>query len=331
MKTTLALIGVIAALVLVEPLAASTIHQTGQVQANGIIIAYESFGNADREAILLIAGTGMQLTDWPTEFCEELMKRGYRVVIYDNRDTGLSTRFNAAGMPDFGAVMQAAAAGKPAPLPYTLYDMADDAVGVLDALGIKKAHIAGASMGGMIAQIVATNHPEHTLSLTSMMATDGKPGLPIIANPERVSKIPTPAADGDKKAYIERQVKVWQTIGSQTYPIEEQRLLDRINRDVERSYCPACEARQGAASLYTAMEDRRLKLKTIHVPTVVIQGTEDPVIPVEAARDVAANIPGAELRIIPGMGHDMPRALVKTVADAITANASLEASAQRPK
>jgi pimeloyl-ACP methyl ester carboxylesterase len=322
MKIASIIISTFGTLACVLPLRAATNANQGSVQANGITIAYESFGKPDRGTVLLIGGSGMQLTDWPREFCEQLVQRGYRVVIYDNRDLGLSTQFTASGTPDFAAVMQAAADGKPSPLPYTLYDMANDAVGLLDALSIKKAHIVGVSMGGMIAQIVATDHPEHTLSLASIMATDGKPGLPIFANAERLAKIPPPGPDEDKKAYIARMVKTWQVIGSQTYPLDEEVVSEIVTRDVERSYCPACEARQGAASLFTALQDRRLKLNTIKAPTVVIQGDEDPIIPIEAARDVAANIPGADLRIIHGMGHDIPPPLVNTVVDAVVLAAS---------
>jgi pimeloyl-ACP methyl ester carboxylesterase len=322
MKIAATFIGIFGALASIVPSGAATQPGQGRVQVNGITIAYESFGKPDRGTILLIGGTGMQLTDWPFELCEKLVRRGYRVVIYDSRDIGLSTKFDAFGMPDFTAVLQAAAAGKPAPLPYTLYDMANDAVGLLDALGIKKAHIVGASMGGMIAQIVATDYPEHTLSLASIMATDGKPGLPIIADPERMAKIPPPGPNEDKQAYIARTVKTWQVIGSQTYPRDEHVVLEAVTRDVERSYCPSCEARQGAASLFTALEDRRLKLGTIKVPTVVIQGDEDPLIPLEAARDVAVNITGADLRVIHGMGHDVPPQLVNTVVDAVVSAAS---------
>src|SRR5262249_31276984 len=143
----------------------------GKVQANGITIAYESFGPSDRETMLLIMGYGAQLTAWPVELCDELVKRGYRVLIFDNRDIGLSTKFVAAGAPNVNAIIEAKIAGKAVTLPYTLDDMAKDAVGLLDALGIKKAHIVGVSMGGMIAQIVAANHSEHTLSLTSIMST----------------------------------------------------------------------------------------------------------------------------------------------------------------
>src|SRR5262245_33201234 len=238
----------------------------GQVKANGITIAYESFGPEDRETVLLIMGVSAQLTLWPVEVCEELVKRGYRVIRYDNRDIGLSTRFDSAGMPDFTAVVAAAKAGKPAPLPYTLYDLAKDAVGLLDALGIKRAHIAGPSMGGMIAQIIAAEHPDRVLSLTSIMASSGKPGVPLLAKPEVLPKIPPPAPEGDKKAYIERQIKLLQLSGSPRAPIDEKILRAWVTRDVERSYHPAGEARHAAASLFAVYEDRRAKLKTIKVP-----------------------------------------------------------------
>src|SRR5262245_14744884 len=238
----------------------------GQVKVNGITIAYESFGPEDRETVLLIMGAGAQLTAWHVELCEELVKRGYQLIRYDNRDVGLSTHFDAAGMPDVATVVAAAQAGKPAPLPYTLYDLARDAVGLLDALGIKKAHVAGPSMGGMIAQIIAAEHPDRVLSLTSIMASSGKPGVPILAKPEVLPKIPPPAPEGDKKAYIERQIKLLQLSGSPRAPIDEKILRAWVTRDVERSYHPAGEARHAAASLFAVYEDRRAKLKTIKVP-----------------------------------------------------------------
>lgn len=296
--------------------------QRGRVEANGVTIAYESTGPADGETVLLIAGSAMQLTGWPAELPEELVLRGFRVVTFDNRDAGLSTHFDSAGVPDLGAVAQAAAAGRQAPLPYTLYDMARDAVGLLDALKIRRAHIAGVSMGGMIAQIIAARYPEHALSLTSMMASSGKPGVPIIAKPERFADVPPPAPDMSKQAWIERQIKVMQALGSASHATPESVLRKRITRDVERAYCPPCDARQGAAALFTALEDRRGSLKTIGIPTVVVHGDDDPLVPVEAGRDVAASIPNAEFRIIPGMGHDIPTALVKPIAEAIAAAAS---------
>src|SRR5262249_8027446 len=303
----------------------------GQVKANGITIAYETFGPENRETLLLIMGAGAQLTAWHTELCEELVRRGYRVIRYDNRDIGLSTHFDAAGMPDFAAGVAAAQAGKPAPLPYTLYDLAKDAVGLMDALGIRKAHIAGPLMGGMIGQIIAAEYPDRTLSLTSIMASSGKPGVPLFAKPEVLTKIPPPGPEGDKKAYIERQIKLLQQIGSMRAPIDEKVLRDWVVRDVERSFHPAGEARHAAASLFAVYEDRRPQLKTIKAPTVVVQGEDDPLVPLEGCRDVAANIPGAEFRLLPGMGHVLPPALVKDIADAITAAASRATSAKTAK
>jgi pimeloyl-ACP methyl ester carboxylesterase len=305
--------------------------RTGQVKANGITIAYESFGPEDRETVLLIMGASAQLTMWHVELCEELVRRGYRVIRYHNRDVGLSTKFDSAGMPDFAAVVAAAQAGKPAPLAYTLYDMAKDAVGLLDALGVRMAHIAGPSMGGMIGQIMAADYPDRVLSLTSIMASSGKPGLPLFAKPEVVAKIPPPAREGDKEGYIEYRIKMLQYIGSPRTPIDDKVLREWATRDVERSYNPVGEARHAAAALFLNYEDRRPKLKTVKAPTVVVQGEDDPLVPLEGARDVASNIPGAEFRLLPGMGHVLPPALVKDIADAITAAASRATGAKTAK
>ena len=163
------------------------------------------------------------------------MKRGYRVIIYDNRDVGLSTKFDAAGVPDLKAIIEAQIAGKPAPLPYTLDDMAKDAVGLLDALGIKKAHIVGVSMGGMIAQLVAADHPEHTLSLTSIMATSGNPALPVPAKPEVFAKLPPPSPEGDTDAIVANAVKMIQVLAGPAYPPDEKRIQDLVVRSMKRS------------------------------------------------------------------------------------------------
>jgi pimeloyl-ACP methyl ester carboxylesterase len=290
------------------------------VRANGITIAYESFGPADRETILLIQGQGAQLTAWPVELCEELVKRGYQVVIYDNRDVGLSTKFDSAGMPDMEAIMKARAEGKPAPMPYTINDMAKDAVGLLDALGIKKAHLVGVSMGGMIAQLVAADYPEHTLSLTSIMSISGNPAIPFPAKPEVMAKLSS-APEGDTEGIVARGVQLVRVLAGPAYPPDEQRMRQVILRSLKRSNDRAGMERHRAAAAVGIFEDRRPKLKTIKVPTIVIHGTEDPIFPVEGGKDVAANIPGAELHIIPNMGHDLPIPLVKTIADDITKTA----------
>lgn len=291
-----------------------------RIRANGIDIEYESFGpESGAETVLLIMGLGGQLTMWPAELCEDLVRRGYRVIRYDNRDVGLSTRFEHAGMPDMMAIFGALMAGRPAAAPYSLDDMARDAVGLLDALGIARAHIAGASMGGMIAQLVAADHPERVLSLTSIMSTSGNPMLPP-ARPEAMEVLMAPAASaGDWEAIAERGIKAWNTIGSPLYRTDERTLREKILRDARRAFYPVGIARQMAAVV--ANGDRREKLRRIKAPAVVLHGTDDPLVPVEGGRDTAENIPGAEFRPVSGMGHDFPVALMPVFADAIEAAA----------
>jgi pimeloyl-ACP methyl ester carboxylesterase len=294
----------------------------GVVKAHGITIAYESFGPADHEAMLLIMGMGAQLTAWPVELCDELVKRGYRVVIFDNRYVGLSTKFDSAGLPDMEAIFQAKTAGKPVPIAYTLDDMAKDAVELLDALGIKKAHIVGVSMGGMIAQLIAADYPEHTLSLTSIMSTSGNPAVSLPAKPEVMAKLPPPAARGNDDETVDRTIKLLQVLAGPVYPPDEKRVRAMFSRSIARSDDRNGIARHKAAVALGYYDDRRPKLKTVMVSAVVVHGEIDPLIPVEGAKDTAANIAGAELRIIPGMGHDLPIPLVNTIADAIAAAAS---------
>lgn len=312
-----------------EPAAQAASEQltptAGKVQANGITIAYESFGPTDRETILLIAGTGQQLVDWPIELVEELVQRGYRVVRFDNRDIGLSTKFTEAGLPDPEAIAKALEAGEPAPLPYTLQDMAGDVVGLLDALGIQQAHLAGISMGGAIAQLVAIDYPERTLSLTSLMADSGNPGLPVIARPEAFEGMPPQPTTADREAYINWQVKTWQALSGPEYPVDEAILREWAERDFERDFDPAGRLRQQTVSFVGHIESagyRLNNLENITAPTVVLQGTEDPIVPVASAEDIVARVPGAELRLIPGLGHFIPVELVPVFADAITAAAA---------
>ncbi|MDO8837960.1 MAG: alpha/beta hydrolase [Parvibaculum sp.] len=297
-----------------------------QVKANGITIEYESFGPEDRDTVLLIMGLGAQLTMWPTELCDELVARGYRVVRFDNRDVGLSHKFDDLGMPDMTAIFGALMAGKTATAPYALDEMAKDAVGLLDALGIDRAHIVGASMGGMIAQLVAINNPEYALSLTSIMSTTGNPALPQ-GKPEAMAVLMTPAPEGDIPAAIERGMLAWNTIGSPGYKTDDATLRAWVTRDVNRSLYPVGVARQMAAIV--ANGDRRAKLKMLNLPAVVLHGADDPLVPVAGGKDTAENIPGAELRVIPGMGHDFPLGLVATFADAIEAAAKRASSVSR--
>ena len=291
----------------------------GTVQANGLTIAYESYGPESRETVLLIMGIAAQLTAWPPELVDALVARGFRVLLYDHRDTGLSTKLDAAGTPDWAGILAAKAQGKPAPVPYTLDDMARDAVGLLDALGVKAAHVVGASLGGNIAHLVVADHPEHALSLTSIMSDTLNPELPK-PSPETMKAFPTVERHGDPQGYAEDMVRFWKVVGSPAYPTDEAVIRQRALRDFARSYYPAGFARHAAALL--ASSDERPKLKTIRAPTVVLHGEADPLVSVEGGKDTAANIPGAELRIIPGMGHDCPVQLVDRIADVIAAAAS---------
>lgn len=297
----------------------------GQVAANGITIAYESFGAPDDETILLIAGTGMQLVDWPMELVTALVQRGYRVVRFDNRDIGLSTKLTEAGLPDSAAIEKALKAGTSPPLPYTLHDMAADTVGLLDALNLQQVHLVGASMGGAIAQLIAIDYPERMRSLTLLMADSGNPALPVVAKPEAFAGVPPQPQTVDRAAYIEWQVKTWQALAGPKYPTDEATLRAWAARDFARGYHPAGFARQGTVILvdrYEPIPYRLNNLAKIVAPTVVVQGEADPLVPVAVAQEIAARVPGADLRLIPGLGHDIPVELITTFADAITAAAN---------
>jgi pimeloyl-ACP methyl ester carboxylesterase len=284
------------------------------VQANGITIEYEVFGDLSAPPLLLVMGLGGQLTLWPIELCEALVARGFRVIRYDNRDIGLSTKFDDAGVPNMTALMMKAMTGQKPDVPYTLNEMAADAIGLLDALEIKTAHIAGASMGGMIAQLIAADYPERTLSLTSIMSTTGNPAVPP-AKPDAMAVLMNRPQSMEANVMIEFGVNAARIIGSPRYPADEARLRARVRSDFERSFSPAGVARQMAAIIATG--DRRAKLSKITAPTMVIHGDSDPLVPLEGGRDTAENIEGAELMIVAGMGHDLPLELVDTIADGI--------------
>lgn len=286
-----------------------------QVHANGIDIAYETHGDPANPPLLLIMGLGAQLTLWPIELVEALVERGYYVIRHDNRDIGLSTKFTDAGLPNVRRVALMRLFGLRARLPYRLTEMAEDAVALFDALGIAKAHVVGASMGGMIAQLVAISHPDRVLSLTSIMSTTGNPRLPR-SKPEALAALMNrPPAGATMKEVIPFGVAISRAIGSPAYPAEETRLRERIERDYQRSFHPTGPGRQLAAILDDG--DRRKRLRGVKVPTLVIHGADDPLVPVEGGKDTAAAIPGAQLKIIPGMGHDIPLELVDEIADAI--------------
>jgi pimeloyl-ACP methyl ester carboxylesterase len=297
----------------------------GQVQANDITIAYESFGPAEGQTVLLIAGVSMQLINWPIELVEGLVEQGYRVVRYDHRDVGLSTRFDEAGPPDIEAIIEALTLGEPAPVPYSFPEMAADAIGLLDVLEIEQAHLVGLSMGGAIAQLIAIDHPDRVLSLTLMAADSANPEHNELADPDVFANLPPPPPLDDVEAIIDYQIAVEWAFSGPGYPIDEATMRAEIARSLARAFDPEAHARQEVVATVGHLETaeyRFANLPLIEAPTVVLLGANDPIVPVAAAADLAARIPAAELRIIPGLGHQIPRAFAPELVDAITAAAA---------
>jgi len=276
-------------------------------------IEYDTFGDPAAPALLLVMGLGAQMIAWDEELCERLVERGFFVIRYDNRDIGLSTKFDDGPQPDLTALLS----GDGSSAPYLLADMADDAVGLLDALGIARAHIVGASMGGMIVQSIAIAHPERVLSVCSVMSTTGARdvGQPT---PEAMGALLVPPADSREQA-IEQSVAGSRVISSTGYPFDEERVRERAGAAYDRSYNPAGMGRQLAAIL--ASPDRTEALGHVELPTVVIHGDIDPLVTLSGGQATAAAIPGAELLVMPGMGHDLPLGLWGSVVDAIAKNA----------
>jgi pimeloyl-ACP methyl ester carboxylesterase len=285
-------------------------------KANGIEIAYDEFGGRDAPAILLIMGLGVQLTGWHEPFCQRLANGGFRVLRYDNRDIGLSTKFPEGGEPNMAELFQRAMRGEPIEAPYTLVDMANDGVGLLDALGIARAHIVGVSMGGMIAQIIAADHPDRALGLVSIMSSSGRPGLPP-GKPEAFMALMMPPANGARETVIQQIMQSRRIIGSPGFPEDEAILRQQVEASYDRCYYPQGMARQTAAILKSGSRVERLE--RIRVPSLVIHGLDDPLVPVEAGKDTAATIPGAQLQLVPGMGHGLESGLETRIADAIIA------------
>lgn len=280
-----------------------------QVNANGLTIEYDEHGKPGDPPVLLIMGFTAQLTMWPLSFVNGLVELGFRVIRFDNRDIGLSTHLDDKGMPDMGAAMMAAMMGKqPTGAPYLLDDMANDAAGLLDALNIPNAHIVGASMGGMIAQLAAAKHGAKARSMVSIMSTTGKPGL-TQPNPEISAALITPPAGNTREDRIAQFKKMFRTIGSPRFPATEPEIDALAAAQVDRApYDPAGIARQLMAILCS--EPRNEILKSVTCPALVLHGKDDPLVPVDGGEDTAASIPGAELVIVPGMGHDFTEALM---------------------
>lgn len=295
-------------------------------KANGIELAWESFGDTSGEVVLLIAGLGTQMIRWTAPFCAELVSLGYRVVRFDNRDAGYSTHLDGCPAVDFGALAAALQAGQRPEVPYTLYDMAADAIGLMDALGIGQAHIVGRSMGGMIAQIMASEHGSHVLSLTSIMSSTGNPALPQAA-PDAMAMMMRPMPDpaSDRAGFLSRSSAFARRIAGTGYPFDEEAHRALASEELGRAYDPAGTGRQIAA--IGATGDRRSRLSAVTAPTLVIHGNDDPLFLPDCGRDTAASIPEAELLLIDGMGHDLPAGVWRQIAGKIDGVAQRTVSA----
>jgi len=289
------------------------------VKANGIDIEYESFGQPESPTVLLIMGLAMQMIAWPDELCEALVDKGFHVIRFDNRDIGLSHKFEGVRVPSPIKMRWLKTIRRPLEVPYCLDDMALDAVGLLDALDIESAHVVGASMGGMIGQLISAKHKQRVRTFTSIMSTTGNPryALPKLKAARAMLSRPK---DHTREAIVQYALNLWKVIGSPGYPTPPEELKVRIIRGLDRSHYPQGFLRHLAAIEKTG--DRRKLLKTIEAPTLVIHGTDDLLVPPGGGKDTAAHIPGARLEMIQGMGHDLPRALLPRFTELITTHAN---------
>jgi pimeloyl-ACP methyl ester carboxylesterase len=273
-----------------------------RVTANGIQIEYETFGSPSGRPLLLIMGLGGHMIVWGDDLCKDLADRGHYVVRYDNRDVGLSTKFEEAGMPNLIEIIEKVMRNETARPSYTLDDMANDGVGLLTALGIQKAHICGMSMGGMIAQTIAIRHPSRVLSLISISSNTGNRELPQ-PKPEVTGLFYTPPPK-ERAGYIEHTVRRFKAVNGPGYPIDEKWSSKIFGDCYDRCFYPQGNARQYAAMI--TQSNREPALASVNVPTLVVHGTSDPLFPVEWGKATAKAIPGAQLMLIEGMGHDLP-------------------------
>ena len=269
-----------------------------QIEANGISLEVETMGSSENPAVLLVMGLGAQMTAWPENFCEQLSERGYFVIRFDNRDVGLSTWFDEAGEPNMSRTYLSALFGRKIKSPYSLSDMADDAVGVLDSLGVEKAHLMGASMGGMIVQRFALNHSERVISLCSIMST------PRFIRPEYQLTVELMEPDsGTREGRIESGLKSARLIHGEKFPLPEN-LSELVAASIDRAWHPSGTTRQLTAILSDG--DRRPELRTLSIPTTVIHGTADRLVPPRGGKETAEAIKDSQLVEIEGMGHSMP-------------------------
>jgi len=292
-----------------------TVNRTAELvaKANGISLCYQEFGDPAAPPLVLIMGMGAQMVGWDDEFCEALAQRGFRVVRFDNRDAGRSSRFDRAGVPDVMTALTRAWLRKPVTAPYNLSDMASDLAGLMDALGIDKAHLVGASMGATIAQTLAIEQPSRVRSLTSIMSTTGDPDLPA---PKywAMSAIFKPAPR-DLEGYIDYYIKTWKLLRGGPFPEEEARDRARAIRNHSRGLNPDGAARQLVAIL--ASGSRKDALRAVRAPTLVIHGDADPLVPLTSGIATARAVEGAELMVLEGMGHALPMRLWPAIVEGI--------------
>ena len=289
------------------------------IRANNIDIYYEENGPADAPVILLVMGLGAQMIAWPDEFIHGLVSKGYRVIHYDNRDVGLSQWMDGAKTPNLVWTMLKARFGLPVRVPYTLTDMAADGIGLLDALGIDKAHVAGASMGGMIVQLMAANHRERLLSMTSIMSSSGKPGLPGARADIQKSFMVKRPPDASREEAVAFGTELVRSFSYPDPARPENAHAELTAKAFDRGYYPVGTRRQLLAII--ADGSRVERLKTITTPTLVVHGGADPLVPKEGSEDIARHIPGARLEIIEEMAQDLPPSQVGRMVDLIAGHA----------
>ena len=289
-----------------------------QIQTKSVTIEYDEFGAADAPVIILIMGLGTQMVAWPEPFCQLLADQGFRVIRFDNRDIGLSEKLENAKTISVPLLVLLNKTRIPWCYGYTLDDMAEDTVNLMDALAIEQAHIVGASMGGMIAQQMAAHYPNRLLSLTSIMSTTGNRALPKATSEAQRALLNRKPAKG-REGMIDYGVRFWQTVGSPGYPQPVEVLRETVATYIDRSFYPVGFLRQLGAVV--ASGDRRKALRTITTPTLVIHGIDDPLVPCEGGLDTKRNIPHSRLELIAGMGHDVPPGLFETLTGMITDHA----------
>ena len=295
-----------------------------KAKSNDIELEYDTFGSSDHDPLLLVMGIGAQMIQWHEDFCQQLADREHYVIRFDNRDIGLSTKFSHAGVPDIAAIVASRQGGiQPPKPPYTLDDMADDAIGLLDFLDIEKSHICGASMGGMIVQAMAIRHPGRIHTMTSIMSTTGNPELPP-AEPEAMGALLSPPANSREES-IERALRISRAIGGRGFEVDEDDRRKRAGIAYDRSFFPEGFARQMAAIV--AHGNRKPALAGVEIASLVIHGKDDPLVPLAGGIDTHEALPNAELVVVEGMGHDMPRGAWAEIVDAISRTTARERAA----